>query len=348
MKKIRQVLSKVRWRERTVHYGNEYADKQFYVIRRHANRAGLFSFAATNLGSILTAVEKGYLPVIDMQNSPNPMLTEEEVGKVNAWDRYFLPPCGYTLADIAHAKNVTLGVITPPENEFYPDYKMILNSEELRMWREAAGKYLHVRPEIQSKIDVFCWEEFGYNENKEETITVPAEKTAGDERDAECRLQRKVLGVLCRGTDYVQSKPCNHPIQPKTDAVIAKCREVMSERHCDCIYLCTEDEEIWEQMNAAFPGKIHSYQQRRFRLREGENINDVANTGGSPYERNLEYLISIGILARCSCLVAGAAGGTYGALLLTQGYEYEYVFKIGRYGTDEPQPGTWEYENAAR
>ena len=128
MMNLKQKLSTFRWRERTIHPGNEYADKRFYVIRRHADQAGLFSFVATNLGSINEAVRRGFVPVIDMQNAANPMLLPEEVGKVNAWDRYFLPPCGYTLEDIAHAKNVTLGVITPPEDEYYPDYNMILDA----------------------------------------------------------------------------------------------------------------------------------------------------------------------------------------------------------------------------
>lgn len=333
METIRKTLHDFRWRERTVRLGGDYPDKRFYVIRRHADHAGLFSFAATNLGSVVEAAARGYTPVIDMQNAPNPMLAPEEVGRVNAWDRFFLPPCGYSLSDIAHARHVTLGVITPPEKEFYPDYSMILHPAELAMWRQAAARYLHLRPEVEERIDTFCRAEFGF----------PGEGGADP-----VRRPRRILGVLCRGTDYVQARPHNHPMQPRTEAVIARCREVLEERACDGIYLCTEDEEIWEEMQAAFPGKIISYQRHRFRLQRNENINDAAGRVLSPYEHNLQYLTAIGILARCPCLVAGAAGGTYGALLLTKGYEYEYIFKLGRYETQEPAPGTWEYENAAR
>lgn len=333
MGKMRKALHDFRWRERTVRLGGDYPDKRFYVIRRHADHAGLFSFAATNLGSAVEAAARGYTPVIDMQNAPNPMLAPEEVGRVNAWDRFFLPPCGYTLSDIAHARHVTLGVITPPEKEFYPDYSMILHPAELAMWRQAAARYLHLRPEIEERIDAFCRAEFG----------LPGEGGADPSK-----RPRRILGVLCRGTDYVQARPHNHPMQPRTEAVIARCREVLEEQGCNVIYLCTEDEGIWEEMQAAFPGKIISYQRQRFRLQRNENINDAAGRVLSPYEHNLQYLTAIGILARCHCLVAGAAGGTYGALLLTKGYEYEYIFKLGRYETQEPAPGTWEYENAAR
>ena len=43
------------------------------------------------------------------------------------------------------------------------------------------------------------------------------------------------------------------------------------------------------------------------------------------------YLINILLLAKCNCLVAGSVGGTYGAILLSDGYEYEYVFDLGVY-----------------
>ena len=37
------------------------------------------------------------------------------------------------------------------------------------------------------------------------------------------------------------------------------------------------------------------------------------------------------LLARCDCLVAGSVGGTYGALLMSKGYDYEYVYDLGVY-----------------
>lgn len=311
-----------KWRERMTHPGREYPDKTFYVIRRHADRAGLFSFVATNLGSIKDAVDRGMIPVIDMQNWINPMLTEDQVGRVNAWELYFEQPCGYGLDEIAGARNVMLSFIEPPGThgqERYPDYNMVCRSEELSMWRKVSGKYLKLKPAVSDRID--SW----YDGH-----------LAG----------HRTLGVLCRGTDYVQRRPFNHPLQPRTSAVIEKCHEVLEEWQCDQIYLSTEDQEIWNRMTEAFPGKIISYQKDHLHLNPGENINDIGNAVQSPYQRNLEYLTAIGILARCSCLVAGAAGGTYGALLMTEGYDYEYLFRLGRYQTEEPQSGTWEYEHA--
>lgn len=322
MSGIKKKLVAYKWRERMTHPGKDDPDRTFYVIRRHADSAGLFSFAATNLGSIKEGIDRGMIPVVDMQNWKNPMLEPEEVGKVNAWELYFEQPCGYGLQDIAGARNVMLSFIEPPGthgHEKYPDYNMVCRPEELAMWRDAASRYLIIRPEIEEKVQAFC-----------------SSNLSG----------HKTLGVLCRGTDYIQKRPFNHPLQPKTDAVIRKCREVCDQYGCDQIYLQTEDETIWEAMQEAFPGKIISYQKRRIHVEQGQNINAAGNAMMPPYERNREYLIAICILASCDCLVAGAAGGTYGALLLTKGFEYEYVFRLGRYVTEEPKPGTWEYDNA--
>ena len=333
---LRGRLSEYRWRERTVHPGREYPDRQFYVIRRHANRAGLFSFVSTNLGSIVEAAEKGYTPVIDMQNSPNPMLTQEEVGKVNAWDRFFLPPCGYTLEDIRHARNVMLGSIHPPANDRFPEYRMLEDPGELTFWREAAEKYLKLRPEIEAEIKAYCEKELRMHDVSPFREVAPKDAApdnpaAAGEASGVCMAGGRVLGVLCRGTDYVQLRPHGHPVQPSVEDVIAKCCEVMREQDCRLIYLCTEDAAIWDAVNAAFPGRVKSYQRIHVSVNENENVNDVMNRLAGPYERNREYLISIGILSRCDCLVAGAAGGTYGALLLTKGYDYEYVFRLGLY-----------------
>ena len=299
-----QQLYDWKWRERLIHRGNEFPDRTFYIIRRHASQAGLFSFVATNLGSMKMAFSSGYTPIIDMQNSTNPMLRRDEIGIVNAWDLFFEQPCGIGLDDIKNAENVILGSILPPANEEYPDYNMLSNIDEFNMWRTLAGKYLRILPIHRSCIDEYCNDNFS---------------------------GRRILGVLCRGTDYILKKPYNHPIQPEIDDIVSKCRSVMTEHKCDLIYLATEDLNIWNRFISEIPGKVISFQKEHLVVEPGETINDVGNSNQDPYDRNRIYLISIGILARCNCLVAGAAGGSYGALLMTEGYDYSYVFQLGRY-----------------
>lgn len=295
-------LSEYRWREHMTHPGHEHPDQTFYVIRRHDMHAGLFSFVATNLASIRVAEEKGYIPVIDMQNSANSFLLPEEIGKVNAWDKLFDQPCGYTLADCQKARNVVLGSIHPPEP--FPDYRMLEDETELSMWNALGQKYIRLKEAEEAAVQRYMKEE------------LPDGKT---------------LAVVARGTDYLKLKPFNHPIQPEPSELIRKAKEVMKEQDCRYLYLATEDNDIWDLFQEAFPGQVHSYQKQHYDVPDGKYIADIANDIKAPIERNREYLISISVVARCSCLLAGASGGTYGALLMTKGYDYRYIYDLGRY-----------------
>ena len=299
---LQKMATYVKWHVRKASYGAENPDKTFYVIRRHDMHAGLFSFVTSNLGAVREAVKRGYTPVIDMMNIKNSMLLDNEIGEINAWDKYFEQPCGYTMQDVYQSHNVILGEIEPPAD--YPDFRMIEDPRRLAIWQECAKKYLKVLPIHQQEIVSYYDEKFH---------------------------DKRVLGVLCRGTDYLTMRPYDHPVQPEIGDVLQKCDEVMKNYHCDCIYLATEDASIWNQFEKKYGSCLFSYQKIRLLSDKAEYIDNAANKQITPYERSREYMISIGILAKCNCLVAGAANGTYGALLLTSGYEYQYVFQLGRY-----------------
>ena len=305
LKKIRlfrDMVLWIRWHSRKIKLGTENSDKVFYVIRRHDMHAGLFSFVMSNLGAVVEAEQKGYIPVIDMMNSANSMLEPDEIGKKNAWDDYFEQPEGVTLDEIGKSKNVILGSIHPPKK--YPGFSMILNPEELTGWQRYASKYLKLNQAHVKAIQEYYDRYFA---------------------------DKRVLGVLCRGTDYVAMKPYHHPVQPDPEEVVRKCREIMKAQKCDCIYLATEDQKIWDLFQDEFHGIVYSYQKTHYQSENAEYIDRLGNSLLKPYERNAEYLVSIGILARCNCLVAGATNGSYGALLLTTGYEYQYIYQLGRY-----------------
>lgn len=290
------------WREREISKGPDFPEKTFYVIRRHADKAGLFSFFVTSLGSIDIAVKKGYVPVIDMQNAPNPLLLPEEVGKVNAWELFFEQPCGIGLGGIQTAKHVYLGSILPPDEK--PEYDTLSSPEEIARWRTVAHQYIRPRKDIEQVVQQYLNEHF---------------------------LGHRVLGILCRGTDYLQNRPHQHPIQPDPEQVLMDAEHVMKQQNCDLIYLATEDESIWEKFQQHFPSRVISYQQRRYSIQDGQNINVEANRIASPYERNREYLTSILVLSHSNCFLAGVVSGTMGAVLLSDGYEYTKIYQLGRY-----------------
>lgn len=306
---INRLYIKIKWREHKVSWGNENPDKVFFVIRRATCKVGLFSYVMTNMGLVKQAVEKGYIPVIDMQNNANSYLEENEVGRKNAWEFYFEQPEGYSLSDITKSRNVILsnGLIT--SKNCYPGKEIITERESLKIWRDFFLKYLKVKKEIRDEAEFLYQTAFG---------------------------KERVLGVLCRGTDYRNTHPKNHPVQPEPDEVIRKAWEVMEEFSCTRIYLATEDDDIFQKFKDAFGRQLWVTEAKRYANTGTANINDME--GGRENERYLkgkEYLINILLLTQCDCLVAGSAGGTYGALLMSEKYEYEYVYNLGLYDADD-------------
>lgn len=292
-----------KWRERRVSYGEENPDKTFYVIRRAPSKVGLFSYVTICMGYIKYAVDHGYIPVVDLQNSENTYLEPKQVGKCNAWEFYFEQPCGYTLEDITHSKNIILGSGLLPKE--YPGALMAQDEKKLYMWREYSKGYLKIKQDIQEKI----------NQTYENLV-----------RGA------RTVGVLCRGTDYTSSRPSRHPVQPNVSDVIEKTKEMLQENKCEYVFLATEDEEIFGTFKKVYGEKLKNIDAKRYHKEEIGNINDATNIReNDKYLRGLEYLIAIGVLAECDCLVAGCVGGTYGTLLLNKGYKEQYVFWLGCY-----------------
>ncbi len=300
-----ELYIRIKWREKRRKLGNENPDKIFYVIRRATCKVGLFSYVMTNMGLVKYALERGYIPVIDMQENGNTYLEADEVGKKNAWEFYFEQPCGYGLTDIAESRNViySSGLIT--EGTVYPVRETIFAEDTGKEWRELFHCYLRPNREIRQEADLLFDSLF---EGK------------------------KVLGVLCRGTDYLNNHPKNHPVQPEPQAVIEKAGQVMKEFECDYLYLATEDEDIYAQFRKTFGDRLKVTEARRYQDTGTANINEVScQREGGRYLKGKEYLINMILLSKCSCLVAGAVGGTYGAYLMSEGYEYEFVYDLGVY-----------------
>ncbi len=297
-------------REKHLSRGEENPEKTFFVIRRSAPNAGLYSFVLTNLGWIGYALEKGYIPVIDMQNSYNTYLTGEVVGKVNAWEYYFRQPCGYTLEDIAHSKNIILSSVNAPEKGPLPGVEK--RPAEWEMWQKLGGRYLQPSAIV-----------------KEQT----------EQAKAALFKEQRVLGVLCRGTDYLSKRPFGHPIQPAVEEVMEKAQEMMDRLHCPVLYLATEDASALRSFKARFGEKLLTYGERRYEDTGDRYINEMtdemdasaADPVKAQYQKGLEYAVTIGLLSKCNALVAGRVSGAYGAILQGSSYEEVYLYDLGLY-----------------
>lgn len=294
------------WQESRKSYGKENSDKTFYVIRRRDLYCGLFSLFLTNLQRIDDAVKKGYIPVVDMQNDFNIYLSEDKIGKENAWEYYFNQPMGYSLKDIEKSKNVIIGSGAVPPMFPYLDIKFLTGETgELEYWRGIVKKYISMSPYAKEIVDKEYNKLFG----KED----------------------KILGVKCRGTDYSNGKPKNHPIQPTPEQAVSKAEEIFEEQGCTKVFLATEDAEFYKIFKQRFGNKLIVNKMTYMEYQGGSTGKQEYEQSDGGYQAGMEYLITTMLLARCNCLCAGCVSATVGALLLTEGYEYTYLFDLGIY-----------------
>ncbi len=294
-------------REFRVNGGKEFPDKTFYIVRRADNSIGLFSFYVTALAHIKYAIDKGFIPIVDMCNYRNGYLDKKLEGKKNSWEYYFYQPCGYDVNQAYKAKNLILGDMLY-ESMDVPNAEIVfLNNDNgtLDTWREIAKKYAVVRNDIQIAADKLY-----------ETLI----------------RHRKCLGVTVRGTDYVALKPAGHPIMPSTDTVICDAERMLSEYNCQCLYLTTDDSRIIKAFKTHFEEKCVVYERKLIDYTGGrimDNLNKECPEQAKASGR--DYLLSIMLLAKTDVLLAGRPSSLVGCEIMSSGWEAQHLYDLGYY-----------------
>ena len=238
-----------------------------------------------------------------------PQICVNENKKENIhWEWYFQP-----LDDGLRSKrNVTFVECKKKTNAYLPKFDDIFNKKEVHIWCQWYKKYIRLNSKTREYIEAEYKQLF---EGK-----------------------RKVLGVICRGTDYLALKPSGHPVQPEIKDVIAYCKKYMEKNKYDAIYLATEERKTRDLFKKEFPGKIFANKRRYYddiydKDSSISYIKDVHfERENDNYWSGLEYLSSIILLSRCDALVGGNCGGTLGAIFFNdEKYEFTYVFDLGLY-----------------
>lgn len=305
----------VNWSEHRKSFGNKNPDKVFYVIRRSDCLAGVNSHFITNMGHIRYALLKGYIPIVDMQNYPNALLEAEEIGKANAWERYFKQPCSYSLEEVYQSKNVILSEGT--HMRVYPNDSMefFTRPELVELWHSYWEKYL------------------GFSKEMESAIEEKSKQYLGEDI-----LAQRVCGVFLRGTDYVSIKPYEHPVQPSVQQAIKKAEYVADKYSCRWIFLVTEDLYILDSFRQAFGDNlIYIKDQERYgALEKGVHIAEYSfNRPMDRYLKGVECLTQMGLLMKCNCLIGGRTSGSVACMVMQPSYEYTFFWNLGRYGIDD-------------
>ena len=293
------------YREKTIvnKNRNNTNNETFYVIRRYAPKVGLFSHFITNLGSLEYALDNGYIPVVDMKNYKNSIQEKDDLHKINIWDLFFEQPLGYSLEEALHGKRIVLG--RGCELMHHPTETMSFFNNingQRDYWKNLCRKYIKLNQKTEQHIDQVYSKLINKND--------------------------RVLGVLCRGTDYIALQPKGHPKQPQISDIINRVNEFTISYRCNKIFLATEDEKIVNVFKKKYGDKLIMAQQTFVEYTSGYLASkNIPNK----QERALDYLTNIVILSRCTGVIAGRTSGAVGMALLADSFEFEYYWDLGIY-----------------
>lgn len=283
--------------------------KNYCLIRRNDAVPGLASHIITNLGHIVTSLNNGYIPIIDMVNADNVFTGLSKLHAVNAWELYFKQPMTAALEDISPDKEVKILDGIP---KFMPNYSMdcLMNPDAMAFWRNILKKYMPLSTGLNSMVE-HCLKSLPF-------------------------ARSKILGILCRGTDYTNIRPYNHPVQPSLDAVLAKADEFMRIYQCGYCYLATEDQDILNAFQSKFQDKLLTTQKIYYESDLADTINQTnISNHVDVHRKNMEYLTALILLSKCQYFIGGRTSGTVVSLLFSDGFEETYIWNCGRYGVDD-------------
>lgn len=165
---------------------------------------------------------------------------------------------------------------------------------------------------------------------------------------------KKTLGVLARGTDYMTANLGADRVHATPDQMISAINEWMKEDGYEKIFLATEDADNLEKIKAAFPGKVVAISQERMRISDLEKrgttliyeYEQKANQGQAYYDvledTTVNYFYALYILSRCdSFLCSGQCNGWDTVRSLKEGkFDRERKLKVAIEG--DPAVEKWK------
>ena len=275
--------------------------KNILVIKQGYYDYDYFNVCFLNnvLSLCLKAISEGYVPQVMINDSKGN----------NIWEVFFDQPYGHLISSKKREK------IDFSERylEAFPQWSDVTNPEMRKLFGQVYNEFIKLNSAAKK-----------YIEDEIESIF----------KD----VNGPVLGVICRGTDYVLSRPKGHPIQPSPEEILQKAYSYYTQKGYKYIYLATEDSKYDLLFRERFKDSLlinkRQYYDKQFVDNGLSLIKDVHfDRENDEYYKGLEYLSSLYILAKkCHGLVAGNCGATEAAVFWNCGaYNDLFVYELGLY-----------------
>ena len=244
-----------------------------------------------------------------MQNYPNPYLPPEKFGKENSWEYYFEQPLRIGLEQAYNSENIILSSekelsLCPLKiMSFYENKNGILTE-----WRMLVKMgLLKIKPVLFKEISAM-----------REKLFLPTDR---------------VLGVLLRGTDYVNTKPQMHPIPPPVEFAASIVFDKLQEWNCNKIFLATEDKSIVQIFKDVFGDLCVTLNREYVNYTPGKAISLVRiDRPNDHFQQGKDYLTQMVLLSMCDSFVTARCSGSVGVMMMSEHFEHTYFFNLGRYG----------------
>lgn len=272
---IREVLYKT---------GLKKSHKYFIIHYGDSQSCGWTVWERVVLYNSIYAIDNGMIPIIDMQTRWNIYLEENEVGKVNSWEKFYRQPMDITLAECIKSNDFEEGSYSQEWFNYVRSRKLRIKDNEYL--RACYQKYVRYNEETEDKL------------NKLYSALLVSNGLLPDAR---------LIGVCMRGSDYKQFHHMKQPPVEYVRTVVDKNTELI---HCDGIFIATEDAKIMKSIKATFNDyKIISYKAGEIDYSSGL-IGRQIRQSKSADEAGFDYLFTLYALNKCSCLIGGLCGAT--------------------------------------
>ena len=269
-------------------------NKQFAILKRtNCEACGLFSYYIVHLGCIITYLNEGYIPIINVGSSQNIFNGYNEASNkdINQWELFFNQPCGYTLNYVKNKINKeNIKYFECQCNDNMPSEKIVYsNKTRLKFFRDMAKRYMSVKNDIIKEGNNLWKKMFNNSKN--------------------------VLGLLVRGTDYISLKPYGHPIPPSVGMAINDKKKWGNK------FI----KKFGKRLKYLLPDKKIDYNYE-----EASYLSYYDGVyGNMKFQKT--YLLSMILLSKCLDIITSRTSGAAGAYILSKGFRKDLVYYIGEY-----------------
>lgn len=286
---------------------------------------GIFCNLLAFLRWVHFAERMGYTPVIDMQNVSNLYLEDELLGKENSYEYFYRQPAGMTVEEAYRAKTVYfVNRLDCPYNFTLKQKRVYKEVTAINDWiyGDNRKKYFALYKRLYDTYFVHSDEAQAFVDAQWSNLVAPGER---------------VLGLLCRGSDYFTKRPYKHQIQPTVEQIIQKVDAFLDEHPVDKIFIATEDIDILHKLKERYGDMIVYIDCPRVTAIAGQSVAEGFREMGVNRKMNgLYYFASIACLAKCDHLIAGKTMATqFIRTIKDSDFETEFYWNLGRYGVDD-------------